>query len=55
MLTRDRDKYYSIAVVTILFYDFLLTLPDEVSYVTDVSLARLIVPLVTDPICLAGK
>ena len=36
--TSDRDQYYLIAGNTILFYDFLLTLADEVSYVTGVSL-----------------
>ena len=34
---RYYDQYYSIAVATILFYDFFLTLADEVSYVVSVS------------------
>jgi len=34
---RDWDQYYSIAVTTIFFYDFLLTLGDEVSHITSVS------------------
>jgi len=34
---RDWDQYYSIAATTIFFYDFLLTLGDEVSHVISVS------------------
>jgi hypothetical protein len=34
----DRGQYYSIAATTILFYDFLLTLPDEVSHAIGVSI-----------------
>ena len=33
---RYYDQYYSISVATILFYDFFLTLADEVSYVVSV-------------------
>ena len=36
--TSDRNQYYLIAGTTILFYDFLLTLADEVSHVIGVSL-----------------
>jgi hypothetical protein len=36
----DCDKYYTIAVTTILFYDFLLTLPDEVSHVISIALRQ---------------
>jgi len=32
------DQYYSIATTTIFFYDFLLTLADEVSHVIGLSL-----------------
>jgi len=35
--TSDRDQYYLVATTTILFYDFLLTLADEVSHVISVS------------------
>jgi hypothetical protein len=52
---RDRDKCYSIAIITILFYDFLLTLPDEVGHVAGASLAGYIVALVKDRMCLAGE
>jgi hypothetical protein len=40
MLTRGWVKYYSIALTAILFYDFLLTLPDEVSHVIEVALRQ---------------
>jgi hypothetical protein len=40
MLTRDCGKYYSFAVTTILFYDFLLTLPDEVSHAINDALRQ---------------
>ena len=40
--TTDRDQYYAIATATILFYDFLLTLGDEVSHVISVSFATFI-------------
>ena len=36
--TNDYYQYYSIAATTIFFYDFFLTLPDEVSHVIRVSL-----------------
>jgi len=52
---RDCDQYYSIATTTLLFYDFLLTLGDEVSRVTDVSLATFIVHPVKDQIRLARE
>ena len=35
---RDCDQYYVIATAAILFYDFFLTLDDEVSHVIAVSL-----------------
>jgi hypothetical protein len=44
MLMRDWDGYYSIAVITILFYDFLLTLPDEVSHEISVTLHQVYYP-----------
>ena len=53
--TSDCDQYYAIATTTIFFYDFLLTLGDEVSYVVSVSFATFIVPAVKGQIRLAGK
>jgi len=35
--TSDCDQYYKIATITIFFYDFFLTLSDEVSHVIRVS------------------
>ena len=35
---RDCDQYYIIAVAAILFYDFFLTLDDEVSHIITVSI-----------------
>ena len=37
-MIRVCDQYYIVATATILFYDFLLTLGDEVSHVITVSL-----------------
>ena len=34
----DCDQYYSVATAVILFYDFFLTLGDEVSHIISVSL-----------------
>jgi len=53
--TTDRVQYYALATTTIFFYDFLLTLGDEVSHVVSVSFATFIVPAVKGQIRLAGK
>ena len=53
--TSDRVQYYTFAITTIFFYDFLLTLGDEVSYVVSVSFAVFIVPTVKGQIRLAGE
>ena len=34
---RDYRQYYSIAATTIFFYDFFLTLADEVSHIVSIS------------------
>jgi len=39
---KGRDQYYSLAATTICFYDFFLTLADEVSCVANVSLAMFV-------------
>jgi len=44
-----------IATTTILFYDFFLTLADEVSHVVSVSFVEFIDPPVKDQIRLAGE
>jgi len=49
------DQYYSIAATTIFFYDFLLTLADEVSRVTGVPFAKFIAPPVKGRIRLARE
>jgi len=36
--TTDFYQIYSTATTTVFFYDFLLTLPDEVSHVVDIFL-----------------
>ena len=36
--TSNSDQYYSTATTTVFFYDFLLTLPDEVSHAVGISL-----------------
>ena len=35
---RNYDQYYAVAVTTVFFYDYFLTLADEVSHITNVSL-----------------
>ena len=35
--TRDYDQYYGVAAATIFFYDYFLTLADEVSHLISVS------------------
>ena len=50
-----RDQYYTLATSAVFFYDFLLTLGDEVSYVVSVSFAVFIVPTVKGQIRLAGE
>jgi len=42
--TSDRDQYYTIATSTIFFYDFLLTLGDEVSRVFSFSFRYIYCP-----------
>jgi len=52
--TNDSDQYYSIATITI-FYDFLLTLADEVSHViSEFLFATLVAPPLEGEIRLAG-
>ena len=56
-LTHSISQYYSIAACTILFYDYLLTLADEVR---QLYFARILRPLlkprfVKDQICLVWK
>jgi hypothetical protein len=46
MLMRDWDKYYTIAATAILFYDFLLTLPDEVSHIISIAIRRVTPPVI---------
>ena len=53
--TSDFGQYYTIAITTIFFYDFLLTLADEVSHVVNVPSPAFIDPPVKDQIRLAGK
>jgi len=53
--TTDCDQYYAIATTTIFFYDFLLTLGDEVSRVIGVSFATFTVLATKGQIRLAGK
>ena len=53
--TSDHVQYYALATTTIFFYDFLLTLGDEVSHVVSVSFAAFIVPAVKGQIRLAGE
>ena len=38
--TRDSDQYYDVAVATIFFYDYFLTLADEVSNTISISLRQ---------------
>ena len=52
---RDCYQYYTIATTTIFFYDFLLTLEDEVNHVINVSLARFIDPPAKGQIRLARE
>ena len=53
---RDYDQYYPVANITIFFYDYFLTLADEVSHVINASLLKVsIVPPVKDQICLAWE
>ena len=40
LITSDCDQYYAIATTAILFYDYFLTLADEVSHFTGVSLCQ---------------
>ena len=49
------DQYYSIAATTIFFYDFLLTLSDEVSRVIGVLFAKFIAPPMKGRIRVAGE
>jgi len=56
-LTRSVSQYYAIAVCTILFYDYLLTLADEARQLYS---ARILRPLlrprfVEDRVCLVWK
>ena len=53
--TSDRDQYYTIAITTIFFYDFFLTLADEVSHIVSIFFAPFIDPPVKDKIRLAGE
>ena len=41
---RDHGQYHAIAAATVFFYDFLLTLADEVSHVVSVTLCRVRYP-----------
>jgi len=50
----DCDQYYSIATTTIFFYDYFLTLSDEVSRVIGVFLRWVYFPSREDRIRLAG-
>jgi len=51
----DSYQYYAIATTTIFFYDFLLTLADEVSYIVSVSFATFIAPPLEGQIRMAGE
>ena len=53
--TSDCNQYYTIATTTIFFYDFLLTLADEVNRIVSVSFATFIDSPVKDRIRLAGQ
>ena len=53
--TNDYDQYYAIATSTIFFYDFLLTLADEVCHVFNSIFAAFIDPPVKDQIRLARE
>ena len=45
---RCYDQYYAIAVAAVLFYDFFLTLADEVSISLPFPFTKLTIPPVTD-------
>ena len=53
--TSDCGQYYTIAITTIFFYDFFLTLADEASHVVSIFFATFIDPPVEDQIRLAGE
>jgi len=53
--TRDCDQYYTIATSTVFFYDFFLTLGDEVSHVFSFIFRYIYCPSREDQIRLARK